>query len=144
MANDEVIIYRSPSKNERMVVDLDGYQRVYDYADVAQIRLSAEAGDDVVVTREKYAPITTRVSLMGGAGDDVLVGGSGSDTLYGEAGDDSLYGGGDRDWLYGGDGRDRLAGGGAYDILRGGAGPDTFLSAHPKELYDVEDEDTVR
>lgn len=62
----------------------------------------------------------------GGTGGDSLSGGGGNDTLNGAAGDDILDGGDLSDVLNGGDGRDELIGGSGGDILSGDAGDDSI------------------
>ncbi len=72
-------------------------------------RLGAQGG------RGTGNPLTSRVSLFGGAGPDELVGGEGRDWLQGEAGDDRLFGLGDNDTLDPGTGDDSLDGGPGSD-----------------------------
>ncbi|WGM40487.1 hypothetical protein [Caulobacter sp. NIBR1757] len=62
----------------------------------------------------------------GGTGGDSLSGGGGNDTLNGAAGDDILDGGDLSDVLNGGDGADDLIGGSGGDILSGDAGDDSI------------------
>ncbi|WP_295483383.1 VCBS domain-containing protein, partial [uncultured Pseudomonas sp.] len=64
-------------------------------------------------------------TLVGSAGDDVLLAGNGDDTLIGGAGHDVLVGGEGNDRLYGGEGNDLLIGGPGDDLLDGGPGNDT-------------------
>jgi Ca2+-binding RTX toxin-like protein len=70
-------------------------------------------GDDVLCA----GTATSKVSLIGRAGDDVLIGGSGRDVLVGGPGDDRLHGFGGDDVLVGGPGVDRLSGGRGDDLL---------------------------
>jgi Ca2+-binding RTX toxin-like protein len=77
------------------------------------------------------------LTIMGGAGHDVITGGSASDHIYGGtqgdsikggAGSDTIDGGNENDWLAGGDGADRFLSptrDGA-DIVYGGASSDTI------------------
>ncbi len=76
------------------------------------------------------------VTLIGGAGDDLLRGGSrsdsfdggdGNDTLIGNDGHDSLTGGANDDLLIGGNGNDVLNGDTGSDTLTGGNGSDKLL-----------------
>ncbi len=73
------------------------------------------AGDAMSVNggSETASPLT----LIGGAGGDMLLGGGGSDVLRGGAGADTIKGNGGADFLFGGTGD---------DTLTGGAGADTF------------------
>jgi Ca2+-binding RTX toxin-like protein len=90
---------------------------------VAGFEVNAGNGDDSVrVTREVLVPVT----LLGGAGDDVLVGGGGPDKLIGGPGDDRLVGRAGDDLIYGGPGNDAIFGGLGADTLRGGPGKDTI------------------
>ena len=50
-------------------------------------------------------------SIMGNAGNDVILGGDGADYLYGNLGNDVLIGGTGADWLNGNEGDDLLIGG---------------------------------
>lgn len=59
------------------------------------------------------------VTLVGGAGNDVLTGGSADDILIGGSGNDTLSGGDGRDLLFGGAGADSLTGGAGDDLLVG-------------------------
>lgn len=78
---------------------------------------------------------TADLTLIGGAGNDVLRGGGGHDLLIGSDGDDLLIGGAGNDTLIGGAGRDTLVGGDGDDTLLldrddiaiGGAGADNFV-----------------
>jgi Ca2+-binding RTX toxin-like protein len=56
-------------------------------------------------------------TLLGGAGDDLLLGNWGADTLYGGRGDDRLYGDMYRDILVGGPGHDQIDGGTGNDVI---------------------------
>ena len=65
-------------------------------------------------------------TLIGAAGDDVIVGGDRADVLRGQAGDDALRGGPGGDVISGGAGSDRLTGEEGADRLLGGPGLDTL------------------
>ncbi len=65
------------------------------------------------------------VSIVTGAGRDMLTGGSSDDSLSGGAGDDSLTGRGGNDTLVGGAGNDTLVGGGGQDQFVFGTGLST-------------------
>ena len=86
--------------------------------------LTGGASDDVIrATAFTKGPVT----LVGGAGDDLLLGGSKDDSLVGGSGNDVLIGGDGRDSLDGGDDRDLLIGGAGADSLFGGAGDDILI-----------------
>ncbi len=76
------------------------------------------------------------VTLLGGAGNDLLIGsnfrtvadgGEGNDTIVGGTTHDVLIGGTGSDSIIGGDGRDTILGGEGNDILNGAAGIDSIL-----------------
>lgn len=70
-----------------------------------RLTINALAGDDVV-DASAVAANAIRLTVDGGAGDDVLIGGAGADILLGGAGDDVLIGGPGIDILDGGPGDD--------------------------------------
>jgi len=74
-------------------------------------------------------------TLIGTAGDEMLVGGNGKDLLIGGAGADTLIGGNGADTLLGGAGRDRLDGGNGADVLDGGAGDDTLTGGNGPDRF---------
>src|SRR5262249_17389868 len=76
----------------------------YQLASFEQARLTGGTGNNVVDT----SAFAGRVTLDGGAGNDVLVSGKGNDKLIGNAGNDSLTGGLGNDTLDGGEGTDRV------------------------------------
>ena len=87
------------------------------------------AGNNVLVGTagiDRILGLAGNDRLSGRAGNDRLEGGSGRDTLLGESGNDLLLGGDGNDLLFGGAGRDTLIGGLGRDIMYGGAGPDVF------------------
>ena len=65
-------------------------------------------------------------TIVGTAGDDVILGGSGNDTLRGQAGNDVVCGRAGDDVLIGARGNDELHGNSGNDVLRGDAGDDTL------------------
>jgi Ca2+-binding RTX toxin-like protein len=66
-------------------------------------------------------------TLMGGAGDDILLGLGGNDTLYDTSGNALLDGGAGNDTLSGGAGAELYIGGRGNDTLNTGAGNDILL-----------------
>jgi hypothetical protein len=117
--HDRVAISVDPATGERIVV-VNTVTTRYRPATTVVVR-TGDGNDEVVV-----APGTRlRVTLFGGAGDDVLYGGDGDDALYGEGGNDRLYGGAGNDRVAGGDGRDYLDGGPGDDTIDAGRGNDT-------------------
>jgi subtilisin family serine protease len=76
----------------------------YQLASFEQARLTGGTGNNVIDT----SAFAGRVTLDGGAGNDVLISGKGNDKLIGNAGNDSLTGGLGNDSLDGGEGTDRV------------------------------------
>ena len=69
---------------------------------------------------------TGKLSVTGGAGDDVLTGTANADTMSGGAGSDTLVGGAGADSIVGDANNDAIRGGLGADTLTGGTGADTF------------------
>lgn len=67
------------------------------------------------------------MTVLGTAGDDILIGTPEADNIQSGAGDDGLYGLGGDDTLAGGSGNDILAGGQGADHLDGGDGRDVAV-----------------
>ena len=65
--------------------------------------------------------------ICGLAGDDVVSARGGNDTVYGGIGNDVVTGGTGTDRVFGGPGTDRLVGGLGADVLSGGFGADRLL-----------------
>jgi len=91
-------------------------------------RIDAGGGSDIVdlTGPTSYGPVT----VLGGAGHDVVWSSDGDDLLYGGSGMDRIDGGGGNDYIAGGGGGDVLSGGSGNDILEGDSGIDW--------LYDYE------
>ncbi|MDH3743398.1 MAG: hypothetical protein OER56_17560, partial [Hyphomicrobiales bacterium] len=64
------------------------------------------------------------VTVLGGAGNDMLNGGDGNDRIEGGPGEDIINGNGGEDTLLGGDDDDEISGGDDNDLIYGGAGDD--------------------
>lgn len=86
------------------------------------VSLTGGGGNDTLDAG--LAPSGLIITLIGGAGNDVLIGGVASDLLQGGDGDDVINGGAGSDTIDGQDGNDILTGGLDNDILTGGAGTD--------------------
>jgi Ca2+-binding RTX toxin-like protein len=91
-----------------------------------------------------------KLTVLSGAGNDILAGGAKDDYFSGGAGNDQLYGLGGNDTLLGGAGADRLGGGNGNDIFRfdnasdsavGAA--DTILDFHTGDKIDLSGIDAV-
>jgi len=83
-----------------------------------RIQVWGRAGNDRIALDPS---ISRDAELYGEAGLDTLIGAAGNDILVGGSQADELRGNGGRDILIGGSGADSLLGGGADDILVGGA-----------------------
>ena len=95
-----------------MKVELLGLEQVF--TDVQQIFMSGGFGDDSLLLIDVDVPVT----VLGGAGNDILVGTAKRDYLDGGAGNDELRGRGEADKIYGGDGDDLIFGGGRDSLAR--------------------------
>ncbi len=99
-------------------------------AETDAVRVTAAAGDDVIVT---------------GIGDDTIDAGAGSDQVWADGGNDSVLGGEGDDTIVaaegantidGGDGADLLGTGAGYDLLLGGAGNDVLDGGEGADTLD--------
>jgi len=82
-----------------------------------------------------FSASTGEITLLGGAGDDIVVGAkeasnidgeSGNDRITGSSEGDGLSGGTGDDVIFGGDGKDSISDSDGHNTLHGGAGADTF------------------
>lgn len=83
------------------------------------------------------------LTLVGGAGDDVLLGETLDDTIDGLGGNDRLEGRAGNDILRGGDGNDTLLGGSGDDLLQGDIGNDVLEGGEGDDTLDGGDGDDV-
>ena len=65
-------------------------------------------------------------TVKGRGGDDEMNGGTGNDTMRGGTGDDRIFGNSARDRLFGESGNDFISGGDGADYVDGGSGSDTI------------------
>jgi uncharacterized repeat protein (TIGR01451 family) len=79
-------------------------------------------------TRKPAKRVSTRCTIVGGAGADVLRGTPGRDVICGRGGSDVLIGRSGDDVIRGGAGTDRLVGGPGKDRLLGGSGADSLVA----------------
>ena len=70
--------------------------------------------------------VNVKLTVDGGAGQDVINDNAGAGLLRGNGGEDSITGGGGNDTIEGGAGADTLEGGAGTDHISGGAGNDTI------------------
>ncbi len=95
-------------------------------ANTTRISVFGLAGNDVLTLQESNGALPSS-ELFGGAGNDTLTAGSGGDLVFGEAGNDTLLGKGGVDQMFGGSGNDVLTGGDADDQAFGQAGDDRMI-----------------
>src|SRR5205085_2605627 len=67
--------------------------------DIRLIRVHAGNGDDLIRASSANDPMDIRMSVDGGAGNDVITGGAADDTLVGNTGSDTITGGGGIDFI---------------------------------------------
>lgn len=94
-----------------------------------RVTVNALAGDDVIDASGVPAD-TAALTLVGNAGDDIIIGGSGADTILGGDGDDVLLGGPGADVLDGGSGDDILIQGADAARLTPNAADQEWLNTH--------------
>ncbi|HRW52090.1 MAG TPA: hypothetical protein P5081_04340 [Phycisphaerae bacterium] len=102
---------------EQIAADLDALMIVAAPLLADDLSRGGNAGCEV-------APTNT---ILGGAGNDILIGTTGSDRIEGGDDADLLVGAGGADQLFGDDGNDLLFGGGGGDELHGGAKTDVIV-----------------
>ncbi len=86
-----------------------------------EVTILGGAGNDLIYGSN------VRAVVDGGDGDDVIFGGAGSDLLAGGAGRDSITGAGAADKILGGSGNDTLNGGTGTDLVLGEEGDDSVI-----------------
>lgn len=111
-----------------------------DIAGVEDLLIRSGAGDDTVIAGNGIAALI-RLTLDGGAGNDMLTGGDGDDTLIGGLGNDLITGGRGNDTALMGDGDDRFVWnpGDGSDVVDGQVGTDTlaFNGANIAEIVSI-------
>lgn len=99
-----------------------------------------------------FASIVGSTTILGGAGDNVVIGddasqyivlGAGDDELHGGGGDDTIGSEGGDDRLFGDSGNDELFGGAGSDLLHGGSDTDTVSYAGNREDYVITQDHSV-
>ncbi|MFK7839567.1 MAG: calcium-binding protein [Bdellovibrionales bacterium] len=80
------------------------------------------------------------VTILGGAGDDILWSNNGNDFIDGAPGNDIIDGGGGDDDLMGGSGNDQIFGGIGNDMITGGEGDDILFGGSDLGLRDLDKE----
>ena len=110
-------------------INLNGLLRSV-YPNLTRISLNGGAGNDIIIGSDFDD------SISGGLGNDMLIGGSGNDSLRGEDGNDSLVGSAGQDSIFGGLGADTLNGNAGDDQLDGGDGNDQLSGGPGNDLLD--------
>jgi uncharacterized delta-60 repeat protein len=141
----------------KITVTFGGVEQAFTSLDVVRIAVLAGDGNDSVngvnLAARDISGEDIRVTIDGGAGDDVLLGHQGRDRILGAAGNDKIHGAAGDDWLSGnsqkdringGDGNDSIFGNGGGDRLEGSAGNDTVLGGdQPDGLAGGEGDDSL-
>jgi Ca2+-binding RTX toxin-like protein len=109
----------------KRVVGGDGADRIY--AEGSGTTVIGGAGNDVLIGGAPSSDATNCPSgCQLGLGSQTFDGGPGADVVYGERGNDVINGNAGADRLYGGIGDDKVNGGDDGDLLSGGWGVDTL------------------
>jgi Ca2+-binding RTX toxin-like protein len=132
--NDAVQITASTSKGRPTIhVTLDRHDFVFRTASVRKVQIITGKGDDEIVdgrfaNSDRPYDTTDRttvpLSVLAGAGDDIVTGSDANDTINGQSGDDLIYGYSGDDSITCGDGDDTVRGFGGADTINGGNGDD--------------------
>ncbi len=123
-AADRIDVAYSADRSELLVTVNGTSAGGYSAASVGRVSIDGGAGDDVITTDFRGRSI-----LRGGPGNDSINAGGGDDQLFGDAGNDTILGNRGRDVIYGGDGNDVLSGGTGPDVLIGEAGNDSVVGS---------------
>jgi Ca2+-binding RTX toxin-like protein len=150
--NDAVAVVASTSKGRPTIrVALNGREFVFRAGAVRRVTIVTGKGDDEIVSglpasssrpHDHLDQTTVPMTVLAGAGDDVVTGSNAGDVLEGQAGDDLIYGYGGNDVIRCGDGNDTVLGGGGADTIAGGAGDDDlagdveYINQFP-ELHEI-------
>lgn len=123
-AGDDV--FKLTTENGVLVVDgPQGKVVVTGFNEQDRIEIDGLDGNDTIDA--SALPANMRVTLLGGAGDDVILGGAGDDFLFGGDGNDVLFAGAGDNVAFGGAGDDVLRGELGDDVLDGGLGDDILI-----------------
>ena len=123
-ASDRIDVAYSADQSELLVTVNGAPAGGYAASGVGRVSVDGGAGDDVITTDFRGRSI-----LRGGPGNDSINSGGGDDQLFGDAGNDTILGNRGRDVIYGGDGNDVLSGGTGPDVLIGEAGNDSVVGS---------------
>jgi Ca2+-binding RTX toxin-like protein len=118
--------FKLTTENGALVIDgPQGKVVVTGHSAEDRIEIDGLGGNDTIDA--SALPANIRVTLIGGAGEDVILGGAGDDVLIGGDGNDVLFAGEGDNVALGGAGDDVLRGGLGDDVLDGGTGQDILL-----------------
>jgi Ca2+-binding RTX toxin-like protein len=119
LGSDAVVVGVDPATGLQ-VITVNGEHHYYPPG--VNIVVRTGAGDDVITV----SPSTNlKLTLIGGAGNDILRGGDSSEVILGLGGRDQIYGGGGSDRVSAGGGRDYIDAGAGDDLVDGGLDNDT-------------------
>ncbi len=93
-----------------------------------EVFIAGDGGDVIHLAHQTYT--MGDLTILGGAGNDVLWGNIGNDLVSGGRGDDIIDGGPGHDALYGDEGNDRIAGGVGDDLVVGYEGDDLLFGGN--------------
>ncbi|MFG1925327.1 M91 family zinc metallopeptidase [Cryptosporangium sp. NPDC048952] len=127
IGNDNVTISVDPRTGLQMV-EVNGKRWAFQPG--TDIVIRGGDGDDTI---QVASGANVHVTLVGGAGEDVLTGGSGADVLVGLGGNDRIYARAGNDRVSAGAGRDYVDGGAGDDVLGGGSGNDIIYALSGKD-----------
>lgn len=126
---DSFRLYLNPGDADELIVEYNGYTRVFALNAIRRIVADLQAGNDSFeIVENTPGEFRLWTSVMGGDGADTIIAGTGRDTILGGAGNDFIRSRGNKDQVDGGGGRDRITGGEGDDVLLGGAGRDLLLA----------------
>lgn len=115
-------------------VDINGKMAGrFSLTDVNFVRTYGLGGSDMMTVDEGEGPITKRVYMFGGNGNDTMITGSGDDFVIGGKGDDLAETGDGNDYIEGNAGDDRLMAGSGRDTVNGGPGSDVINTGSGKD-----------
>ncbi len=93
-----------------------------------EIFIAGDGGDVIHLAHDTHT--LGNLTILGGAGDDILWANIGNDIVSGASGNDTIDGGPGHDQLFGEDDNDRVSGGAGNDRLEGGNGNDILYGGN--------------
>ncbi len=107
-----------------------------------EIFFAGEGGDILYLADSSF--VLGDITVLGGAGNDIIWSNIGSDFIQAEGGNDHVVTGAGNDEVYGDEGDDFINGGEGNDILNGGSGDDTLVGGAGADVYHAGiDNDTI-